>query len=110
MKKLISCIAACAGLVAMENVMAGEYCWNDKVTQLILKHEGVFFMTQKTCNSWCQVDPSWGAERINQVYSMLLASKISDRNITFFWNEHAGGSPCQNFVPLNAKPGVILLN
>lgn len=89
---------------------SGEYCWNDKVKQLVLKGESVYFTTEKSCHGWCKLDPNWSEERKNQAYSMLLAAKVSDLKVTFFWPAHDKGSPCQNVVETYSSPTVVMLN
>jgi len=92
------------------NAYAGEYCWNDKVVRVILKNDGIYFTSQKSCLNWCKVNPNWSAERKDQALSMLLLAKTSNANIAFFWAEHDAGSPCQDRLPAFANPVLIMLD
>lgn len=91
-------------------VSAGEYCWSDKVTMVIVKNGAIYFTSQKSCPNWCQVDPAWSVEGRNMAYSQLLTAKTTGGNITFYWNEHEAGRPCQDKLPTYSKPSVLILN
>ncbi|TVZ37407.1 hypothetical protein P886_1748 [Alteromonadaceae bacterium 2753L.S.0a.02] len=90
--------------------IAGEYCWNDKVTKVIVKNNRVFFTSEKSCNSWCEIDSSWTKESINQAFTILTSAKVTNANVAFYWNEHDSGKPCQDFLPVYSMPSAILLN
>lgn len=64
---------------------AGTYC-NENVNSVILHNSGaVFFKTASTCSTnWCQIQ--WDTpEKTKSAYAMLLAAKLSDKKVFFYW-------------------------
>jgi hypothetical protein len=83
-----------------------EYCFSEKITGVILIGDVIYFNTDKTCASWCQVDPTWSTDAKNRVYSMLLTAKTSNQLVSFHWP--TATTACMA-LPTSSKPGQVLL-
>ncbi|PKG37054.1 hypothetical protein [Psychromonas sp. Urea-02u-13] len=63
---------------------AGVHC-SEKIRGAILhKNSNVYFTTDTTCESWCQIKWTGEGDK-NRALSMLIASKTTDKSITFYW-------------------------
>lgn len=100
--------AAATLLAATSHAEAGAYCPQERLTSLIVQGDVIFFTTDKSCPGWCQVDQSWSVEGKKRAYATLLAAKISDRTVSFYWNELT--SNCSGAVPTNAAPGLLMMD
>lgn len=84
------------------SVWAGAYCYDEKLTSVIVNSGGIYFTTDKSCPNWCEINSSWSAEVINRSYSMLLSAQAQNRVVRFYWEEHA--TTCAGAVPVYANP------
>jgi hypothetical protein len=84
-----------------------EYCWSETVTSVILQGGTIYFTTNKTCPSWCAVDPAWSGDQRKEAYAMLMAARLAEKPLTFFWAEH--GTSCAGTLPVSSKPQAIIL-
>lgn len=80
MKKVAVAILIFLSGDALSGITCGE-----SVTSVILhKNKNIYFTTDKTCTSWCQI--KWTAEGDkNRAFSALLAAKIAKNKISFRW-------------------------
>ncbi len=99
---LISTILLCIG---SQNSFSAAYCNDEKITSLTVSGDKVYFATDKSCSSWCQLDTNWSTEAINRAYSMMLAAKTTGKGLRFNWAEH--NSPCENQLPAYASPRIF---
>lgn len=65
------------------SVWAGAYCYDEKLTSVIIASEGVYFTTDKSCPNWCRVNESWSEDAINRSYSMLLSAQAQIEGCPF---------------------------
>lgn len=86
------------------SLYAGDYC-REKITTLILDGSNIHFKSSKTCPNWCRVNSNWSDEQKNRAYSMLLAARTADREVTMYWNELA--SNCEKVVETHSSPSVF---
>lgn len=82
------------------------YCFAEKIGQIVLVGDVVYFTTDKTCPSWCEVNPTWSTDAKNRVYSMLLTAKTSNQLVSFHWP--AATTACMA-LPTYARPDQVLL-
>lgn len=86
------------------SVNAGDYC-TEKITTLILNSSDIIFKSSKSCPNWCRVNSDWSEEQKNRAYSMLLAARTVDREITMYWEELS--SNCEKAVEVHSSPSII---
>ncbi len=79
MKKLVLLISLISPVA-----FGGVHC-TEKITKVILhKNSNVYFTTDTTCNSWCQI--KWTGDRDkDRAFSALLTAKTADKAIQFYW-------------------------
>ncbi|MCR9664450.1 hypothetical protein [Vibrio parahaemolyticus] len=65
---------------------AGVDC-TEKISTVILHQNGnVYFQTDKTCGSWCQI--KWTSEKDkDRAFSMLLTAKTANQAVRLYWND-----------------------
>jgi hypothetical protein len=68
---------------------AAQYCWSEKIDQVVLLGDNIYFSTDKSCPTWCSVSTGWSAEARNRAYSMLLTAKAANRPLSFYWSTAA---------------------
>ncbi len=93
-------------LAAVSPSHAGDYCWNEKITQLILTGDDIFFTSEKSCLSWCRVNPAWSADAKNRAYATLLTARSTDRRVGFYFDSATVSCAAQ---VVSAWPSQILL-
>jgi hypothetical protein len=103
--RVLTLMASGVGASSLAN--AGEYCWNETVQYVILNGGDIYFTTNKSCPSWCKVDPAWTEEQRKRAYAMLLSAKLAEKPLTLYWTEHA--TSCAGAVPAYSIPIVVLL-
>jgi hypothetical protein len=96
----ISCIAG------VSSAHAGEYCTQEKITQIITGSGMVFFTTDKSCPNWCQLPTAWSTDSINRSYSLMLSAFMSNRKVAFYWPTAA--TACQ-VVSVNSSPDNVIV-
>jgi hypothetical protein len=100
-------IALVATLLLLPATQAhAEYCFSEKITGIILVGDAVYFTTNKTCASWCEVNSTWSTDAKNRVYSTLLTAKTSNQLVSFHWP--AATTACMA-LPTYSKPDQVLL-
>ena len=90
-------------------VAHAEYCWNERVTQVIVFGNNVFFTTNKSCPQWCGLTAGLSSDAYNRFYSILLTSFTTGKLVTTYWSQTAAGSNCP-VVALYAAPDLISIN
>lgn len=75
---------AVASLILCQSAQAA-YCFSEKIGQLVLVGDNIYFTTDKTCSSWCAVPANWSADARNRVYSLLLTAKTTNTLVSFNW-------------------------
>ncbi|HWW24737.1 MAG TPA: hypothetical protein VNZ85_02450 [Caulobacter sp.] len=103
-------LAVASGVLAslMFCQSAQAYCFNEKIGQLVLVGENIYFTTDKTCASWCQVPTNWSADARNRVYSLLLTAKTTNTLVSFNWP--TAPSACAALPTYSAFDQVFLAN
>ena len=82
---------------------AGIHCEELINAAIIHKNSNVYFTTEKTCKSWCQV--KWPSEKDkDRVFSMLLTAKSANKPLTFYWSNL---SSCEEKNPTYQSPDYI---
>ncbi|MDR7050152.1 hypothetical protein J2X54_002633 [Duganella sp. 3397] len=77
----------------------------EKVGNIISHTNGViFFTTEKTCPSWCQVGGN--AATVKNSYAMLLAAQASGKKMVFNWQDI---STCDEKNKTYAIPGYMVI-
>lgn len=100
-------IALVATLLLLPATQArAEYCFSERISQIVLVGEAIYFNTDKTCASWCEVNPAWSTDAKNRVYSMLLTAKTSNQLVSFHWP--TATTACMA-LPTHSKPDQVLL-
>lgn len=89
MRALATISGVLASLVFCQPAHA-EYCFSEKIGQLVLVGDNVYFTTNKTCASWCQVPANWSADARNRAYSLLLTAKTTNMLVSFNWPTASG--------------------
>ena len=66
------------------SVFAGVSC-TENVTEVILhSNSNIYFKTDKTCPSWCQIGFTDNAQK-GRAYGMLLSAATTKTNMRFNW-------------------------
>jgi hypothetical protein len=96
-------------LLTAPTVAHAEYCFNEKVTSLVVQGNSVWFTTNKSCPSWCGLSTGLSTDAYNRYYSLLLTSLTTGKLITTYWSQTAAGSNCPA-LPAYSLPDVIVIN
>ena len=88
---------------------AGQYCQNEKITQILLGSStgAIIFKTDKSCTAGCKIRESWAPDLINKTYSMFLSAQAQNAGLTMYWEGHT--SPCQGVVSEGTSPALVAL-
>jgi hypothetical protein len=84
----LACVATAS--LAFGSSARADYCFSEKIGQLVLVGDNIYFTTDKTCSSWCQVPTTWSADARNRAYSLLLTAKTTKALVSFNWPSAAG--------------------
>ncbi|MGR4867069.1 hypothetical protein [Caulobacter sp. LARHSG274] len=106
-KTLLLAVVAVVAVMLPAAANAGQYCWSEKIDQVVLLGDNIYFATDKTCPTWCSVPTSWSAEARNRAYSMLLTAKAANRTLSFYWPTAA--TACA-VMPAYSAPDQFLFN
>lgn len=104
-KKLV--LAVVALMLSATTANAAQYCWGEKIDQVVLLGDNIYFSTDKSCPTWCSVSASWSAGARDRAYSMLLTAKASNRPLSFYWSTAA--TACA-VMPAYSFPDQMLFN
>lgn len=99
-------ILTCVALISATAANADSYC-SENVTQIIVKGDGVYFTSSKSCPNWCELNPSWDATAINRALSVMIAAKTAGTSVTFEWPDQSG--PCSNVEQTYSAPGAVIM-
>ncbi|SFJ21984.1 hypothetical protein [Caulobacter sp. UNC279MFTsu5.1] len=102
-KKLL--LGAVALMLSATTAHAAQYCWSEKINQVVLVGDNIYFSTDQSCLSWCSVPTTWSAGARDRAYSMLLTAKASNRPLSFYWSTAA--TACAS-LPAYSSPDQIL--
>lgn len=59
----------------------------EKITSVILhKNSSVYFTTDRTCPSWCQIKWNVDEDRA-KAFTLMLTAKTTNKDISIHWNE-----------------------
>lgn len=84
-KRSLMLVCAALASLAFGSSARADYCFNEKIGQLILAGDSIYFTTDKTCSSWCQVPTNWSTDARNRAYSLLLTAKTTKTLVSFNW-------------------------
>lgn len=90
------------------SVARADYCAHDKMVEVILVGDEIYFKTTKSClQVWCRVDPTWSSEAKSRAYSLMLTVLASNNDIAFYWTQNPDQS-CPA-VPNLSIPAQIIM-
>jgi|SRR5271155_4764440 len=100
-----------AGLLALGLTLApslanATYCYGEQVNYVIWYGSAIYFTTNKSCPSWCQVDSTQASDVQDRAYSMLLSAKLSGNTLVIDWPQVT--TSCA-VVPGLSVPDIIIL-
>jgi len=89
-------------------VARADYCAHDKMVEVILVGDEIYFKTAKTClQVWCRVDPAWSSQAKERVYSLMMTALASNNDVAFFWTQ-APDQSCPALPNLSIPAQVII--
>ena len=105
MKRIVAGLILLVG--AVSTASAGNYCYGETVTVVIMQGDAIFFETDKSCPSWCSVNASWSATAQARAFAMLTAAKVAGLPVSLYWNEQTAA--CSPTELVYASPVIIMM-